>query len=310
MSAVSVTLPVPREYDLLMSVHSWIYPDIQPVPEVTGPGSYGRMFTIGDDLCPIVVKQSEPGRRLRVAYPSETISRIEVTRKVRRVFGLDVDIRPALNQMAKDEVLSRIASKVRGIRPYVADTPFEALIKTIIQQQISYRAANIITRRLVIGLAGIDQILDEILYGFPRESSLIACGVDGLRAYGLGYKADYVYDVCCLVADGSLDLSRIGEMPYEEILEVLGSIRGVGEWTVQTFMIAGLGDTRIFPFGDVGARNFLGRVYNAGHRMSTKEVVEMSKAFGPNGPLILYLLMCADVLGLVEKTGRPKMHKR
>jgi len=245
-----------------------------------------------------------------VAYPSETISRKEVTRKVRRILGLDIDIQPALDQMAEDKILSPIASGVRGIRPYVADTPFEALIKAIIQQQISYRAANVITKRLVLGLGGTDQTLNEVLYGFPHESPLIACGVDGLRAYGLGYKADYVYDVCRLVADSSLDLSRLVEMPYEEILEILGSIRGVGEWTVQTFMIAGLGDVSIFPFGDLGARNFLGHLYNAGSRMSTEEVIERSKAFGPLGPLILYLLMCADVLGLVEKTGRPKMHKR
>jgi DNA-3-methyladenine glycosylase II len=89
------------------------------------------------------------------------------------------------------------------------------------------------------------------------------------------------------------------ELPYEEILGILGSIRGIGEWTVQTFMIAGLGDISIFPFGDLGARNFLGTLYNAGNRMSTRQVIERSQAFGPNGPLILYLLMCADVIGLV-----------
>lgn len=307
---MSLTLPVPREYNLLLSVHSWVYPDVQPVPEITGTSSLGRIFTIGKAPCSVVVKQPEPGSRLRVVYSPETISRREVTKKVRGILGLDIDIQPALDQMVEDEILSPIVPRVSGIRPYVADTPFEALIKTIIQQQISYRAASVITKRLVLGLGGVDQTLDDVLYGFPSESSLIASGVDGLRAYGLGYKADYVYNVCSLVADGSLDLSMVVEMPYEEILEFLGSIRGVGQWTVQAFMIAGLGDTSIFPFGDLATRNFLGHFYNAGNRMSTKQVVEKSKAFGPNGPLILYLLMCADVLGLVEKIGRPKMHKR
>ncbi|UCH04649.1 MAG: DNA-3-methyladenine glycosylase 2 family protein [Candidatus Thorarchaeota archaeon] len=307
---MSVTLPVPRDYDLLLSVHSWIYPDVQPVPEVTKPGSYGRILTVETVPCPVVVKQSEPGGRLRVAYSSEILNRREVKKEVRRILGLDIDTQPALDRMAKDEILSPIVSRVRGIRPYVSDTPFEALIKTMVQQQISYRAANVITKRLVLGLGATDPSLNELLYGFPRESSLITCGVDGLRAFGLGYKAECVYNVCCLVADGGLDLSRLVEMSYEEILGILGSIRGVGEWTVQTFMIAVLGDVNIFPFGDLGARNFLGHVYNAGNRMNTNQVVELSNAFGPQGPLILYLLMCADVLGLVEKTGSPKTHKR
>jgi DNA-3-methyladenine glycosylase II len=310
MSTVSVTLSVPSDYNLLLSVHSWIYPDVQPVPEVTGPGWYGRILTVGPALCPVVVKQSEPGKRLRVTYTSEIVSKREVTKALRRILGLDIDIQPALDQMAEDASLAAIAAKVTGIRPYLADTPLEALVKTIIQQQISYRAANVITRRLVLDIGGSDQALRESLYGFPTESSLISCGIDGLRAYGLGYKADYVYNVCSLVAAGRLELSKLVDMRYEEVLENLSSIRGVGEWTVQTFMIAGVGDTSVFPFGDLGARTFLGHVYNEGNRMSTNQVAERSKSYGPHGPLILYLLMCADVLGLVEKPGRPKMHKR
>ena len=307
---MSVTVPVPNDYDLLQSVHSWIYPDIQPVPEVTKHNSYGRVLTIGKILCPVVIQQPEPGSDLIVAYPGLATSKNDVKRKVRRILGLDVDIQPALDHMAKDDMLSAFVSRVKGIRPYVADSPFEALIKSIIQQQISYRAANVITKRLVLGLVNADRTLNELLYGFPSESSLIRCGVDGLRAYGLGYKAEPVYNVCSLVADGSLDLSKLAELPYEEILEILGVIRGVGEWTVQTFIIAGFGDITVFPFGDLGARNFLGQIYNAGKRVSTNQVIEKSDALGPHGPLILYLLMCADVLGHIEKTGKPKMHKR
>ncbi len=307
---MSVTLSVPKDYDLLLSVHSWVYPDIQPVPEVTGSRWFGRVVNVGTAKYPIIVEQSEPGGRLRAVYSSGTVSRNEVKEELRRILGLDINIRPALSQMARDEFLSPIAYRVRGIRPYVADTPFEAFVKTIIQQQISYRAANVITKRLVQGLGGVDRALNQLLYSFPQESSLMACGVEGLRAYGLGYKAEYVYNVCSLVAEGSLDLPGLQEKSYNEVLEILGSIRGVGEWTVQTFMIAGFGDISIFPFADIGVRNFLGQVYDAGNRMNTKEVAERSKAFGQHGPLVLYLLMCADVLGLVEKTGRPKMHKR
>lgn len=305
-----MTMAVPKGYDLLMSVHSWIYPDVQPVPEKTGPEWYGRVLTIDQLRCPTVVKQPRPGSRLKVSFSSDNLSGKEVARKLRRVLGFDIETRPALDRILEDDAISYVATKIQGIRPYIADSPFEALVKSIIQQQISYRAANLITKRLILGLSSPKPAEGEYLYMFPEASSLKDCGIDRLKGYGLGYRAEYVNNVCTLVEAGKLDLQRLLEVPCEEILEALSGIRGVGEWTVQTFMIAGIGNLSIFPYGDLGTRNLLGRIYNAGKRMSAQGVIERSKAWGQHGPMILYLLMCADVLGLCESASRPKMHKR
>lgn len=305
-----MTMVVPKRYDLLMSVHSWIYPDVQPVPEKTGPGWYGRVLTIDEVRCATIVKQPQPGSRLNVYYSSDNLSAKEVNGKLRRVLGLEIETRPALDSILEDNAISSIAPKIQGIRPYLADSPFEALVKSIIQQQISYRAANVITKRLVLGLSGPEPADDEHLYAFPGASALKDRGIDGLRGYGLGFKAEYINTVCSLVETGRLDLQRLIERPYEEVLEVLRVIHGVGEWTVQTFMIAGVGELSVFPFGDLGTRNLMGRIYNGGKRMSTEEVIGKSRSWGKHGPMVLYLLMCADVLGLLESAGRPKMHKR
>ncbi len=307
---LSLTITVPKGYDLLMSVHSWIYPDVQPVPEKTGPGWYGRVLTIDQIRCPTIVKQSQPGSRLRVSYSSDNLSAKEVTGKLRRVLGLHIETRRALDHILEDESISSIAAKVEGIRPYIADSPFEALVKSIVQQQISYRAANVVTKRMILGLSIPESVDQEEVYMFPGASALKHCGTDGLQGYGLGYRAEYVDTVCTLVDSGNLDLQSLVEMSYAEVLDILCAIRGVGEWTVQTFMIAGVGDLSVFPYGDLGTRNLLGRIYDAGRRMSTKGVIDKSQTWGQHGPMVLYLLMCADVLKLFEGAGRPKMHKR
>ena len=93
-------------------------------------------------------------------------------------------------------------------------------------------------------------------------------------------------------------------------MEILGPIRGIGEWTVQAAIVAGLGDLTIFPFGDLVIQNILGGLYNNGVRMTKIQVIKKSEEWGKEGPSILYLLMSAYVLGLAEFKGKPKTHKR
>ena len=145
---------------------------------------------------------------------------------------------------------------------------------------------------------------------FPNSLQLFNSGEEGLRALGLGYKTSCILKITSLDVSGEIDLEGLLGCPYEEVMDTLTSIRGVGEWTVQILMIAGLGDFTVFPYGDLGIQNLLGNLYQYGTRMTKKEVIEKAHSWGDAGPMVLYLLMCADVLGLVGTSGRLKTHKR
>ena len=307
---MKLTLRVPAGYDLVSSVHAWIYPDIQPVPEVTWNLGVGRVFTFGNESARVLVDQLRPGATLKVLAESVSLSREQIRKKIRWVLGLKVDVRYALAAMQEDPIISDIAPSVAGIRPYVANNLFEALVKSIIQQQVSYRAANVLTKRLVLELTCAHELDGRKLYPFPTSSQLLDSGHDNLRALGLGYKTSCILEIASLDVSGEIDIEGLLGCPHEEVLDTLTSIRGVGEWTVQTLMIAGLGDFTVFPYGDLGIQNLLGNLYQRGTRMTKNEVIEKANSWGNAGPMVLYLLMCADVLGLVGTSGRLKTHKR
>jgi len=307
---MKLTLRVPAGYDLVSSVHSWIYHDVQPVPEVTWEQGVGRVFTIGNKSVGILVSQLRPGATLKILAGSTSFSREQIRNKIRWVLGRKVDVCDALNAMRDDPIISDIAPSLTGIRPYVANSLFEGLIKSIIQQQVSYRAANVLTKRLVLELTCGHELDGRNLYPFPTSSQLFNSGEKALRALGLGFKASYIAEIASLDVSGEIDLEGLLGCPHEEVMDALISIRGVGEWTVQMLMIAGLGDFTVFPYGDLGIQNLLGNLYQHGTRMKKNEVIEKAHSWGDAGPMVLYLLMCADVLGLIGTSGRAKTHKR
>jgi DNA-3-methyladenine glycosylase II len=303
-------LEVPPNYDLLKSVHSWIYPDIQPVPEVTGLGFFGRVFGIDGKPIPVIFRQDGPGHALDISFPKNSATIKDVRLLSKRILSLDESMDSALSLMKRDRVLKHLVASVKGIHPYIADSFHEALVKSIIQQQISYRSANVVTRRMILGLSRKHVFTSIELYSFPTPEQIADCGVDGLGKFGIGYRTEYVHRVSSLVAQGKLDLESLSMMTFTEMMEILGPIRGIGEWTVQAAMIAGLGDLTIFPYGDLVIQNILGELYNKGVRMTKTQVIEKSAEWGREGPSILYLLMSAYVLGLMPLHGKPKMHKR
>ena len=297
---LSFRIDVPNEYDLLSSVHSWIYPDIQPVPEHTGDGYFGRSYSLDNQHVALIFRQSNPGESLRVSHSETDIGRRDLRTLIKRTLGLEIKMDEALNQMSEDPTIAYLVPRLAGIRPYSSPTPFEALIKTIIQQQISYRAANIFAKRMVLGLTKPVSFKDQSWYYFPDAHTISTTGLDGLRDFGFGYKTEYIHGTARLVAEGEIDIDSLIGVPYEEVLATLKPIRGIGEWTVRVLSLAGLGNFTVFAYGDLVIQKILGNLYNQGQRMTAKQVREHAQTWGDASTLVLYLLMSAEVLGFIK----------
>ncbi|MFW9834535.1 MAG: DNA-3-methyladenine glycosylase family protein [Candidatus Thorarchaeota archaeon] len=290
-------IDVPDDYDLLSSVHSWIYPDIQPVPERTGLTFFGRGYTFDDQRVVLVLSQKKPGARIRIDHSETDIARRTLRTFLKRTFNLDFEIETALKQMNKDPVIAHLVEDVAGIRPYMSPTPFEALIKTIIQQQVSYRSANVFTQRMILGLTKPVLFKNQLWYDFPDANTITEIGPEGLRDFGFGYKVEYIHRVASLVAKGELELDSLIDAPFEEVFTRLKPIRGIGEWTIRVLSIAGLGNFSVFAYDDLVIQKILGNLYNKGTRMTSSQVLELANNWGESSSMVLYLLMCAEVLG-------------
>ncbi|MBY8996613.1 MAG: DNA-3-methyladenine glycosylase 2 family protein [Candidatus Thorarchaeota archaeon] len=297
---MSFRVNVPKGYDLLSSVHSWIYPEIQPVPERTGDGYFGRAYTLDNQHVAFIIRQTNPGESLRVSHSVSDLGRHDLRTLVKRTLGLEIKIEEALIQMGEDPIVAHLVPRIAGIRPYMSPTPFEALIKTITQQQISYRAANIFTKRMILGLTKPVSYKDQSWYYFPDAHTISTSGLDGLRKFGFGYKTEYIHGVARLVAKGELDIDSFVGVPYEEVLAALKPIKGIGEWTIRVLSLAGLGNFTVFAYGDLVIQKILGNLYNQGKRMTAKQVREHSETWGDSSTMVLYLLMNAEVLGFLK----------
>jgi DNA-3-methyladenine glycosylase II len=122
---------------------------------------------------------------------------------------------------------------------------FGMLVRSIISQQISTSAAASIHGRLIdfVGREGL------------TAASIGRFTTDQLRTAGLSpQKASYLADLARKVSDGDVQLSSIGRLPDEQVIEQLTQVKGIGRWTAQMFLIFSLGRPDVFPHDDLGVR--------------------------------------------------------
>ncbi len=129
---------------------------------------------------------------------------------------------------------------------------FGMLVRSILSQQISTKAARSIRLRL-------DQLLDPL----PMSAQAIHERTDEeLRSVGLSrQKVTYLKDLSSRVLDERLQLNRIGRLTDEEVIEHLVQVKGIGRWTAQMFLIFSLGRLDVFPHDDLIVRSSIKELY-------------------------------------------------
>lgn len=136
------------------------------------------------------------------------------------------------------------------LRVASAQSPFEALVESIVYQQLHGRAAATIHRRMV-------ESFHPITNGTHFDAQhLLDCPNEQLRASGLSKnKMLALRDLAAKTIDGTVPtLIRIRRMSDENIIEHLTQVRGIGRWTVEMLLIFRLGRPDVFPVSDYGVR--------------------------------------------------------
>jgi DNA-3-methyladenine glycosylase II len=114
-------------------------------------------------------------------------------------------------------------------------------VRSLIGQQLSTKAAETIFLRL------------EQLCGKITPDVILATAEEDLRIVGLSKnKLGYIRNVAERVKEGALDFRKFGDMDDEEIVRLLTSIKGIGRWTAEMFLIFYLGRQDVVSFGDSG----------------------------------------------------------
>ena len=145
-------------------------------------------------------------------------------------------------------------------------TPFQALTRAIIFQQLSGKAASSIYSRFV-ALYGITvrTPIDWETHAarrFPTPREVLATSDDTLRSAGLSMqKIRYIKDLAQKFDDGTIPHRRLSHMTNDEIIDILTDVHGIGVWTVQMFLIFTLHRLDVLPVDDLGIRKGFRALY-------------------------------------------------
>ena len=154
---------------------------------------------------------------------------------------------------AADPKLARLIERAGPftLRLPAQQSPFEALLRSILYQQLHGKAAAAIHAKL---LASFEPVCG--LGQHPSAQQVLDCPNEQLRSAGLSNnKALAIRDLAAKTVDGTVpSLARIRRMSDEEIIAHLTLVRGIGRWTVEMFLMFRLGRPDVLPVSDYGVR--------------------------------------------------------
>ena len=151
-----------------------------------------------------------------------------------------------------DPIMAGIMNRTRPIKFELDDDHYEAVVGSIIFQQLAGTAARAILNRF------------KAMYGgrVPTPREYLSTDESKLRSSGLSpQKISYIKDLAERIESGKLDLKRLEEMSDEEAMRELDDVRGIGRWTAEMFLLFKLGRTDVLPVDDLGLRKAAKRAY-------------------------------------------------
>jgi DNA-3-methyladenine glycosylase II len=149
---------------------------------------------------------------------------------------------------------------------------FEALIETVISQQLGVAAADTIYARV-----------KAACNGRVTSLSLLKIKPEKLRAAGLsGAKTKTLKEISKAVESGSLDLLSLKSIPEAEASEKLMSIWGLGPWSVDMFMLFALGRSDVFSIGDLGLIRSIEAIYKLPKDAPREKLLKIAEKWSPH----------------------------
>ncbi|MFM9977580.1 MAG: DNA-3-methyladenine glycosylase family protein [Sphingomonadaceae bacterium] len=186
--------------------------------------------------------------------------------------GLSAEVlRDHLDALGRIEPAFARAIAVAGYpKPRVRQRGYETLLRTIVGQQISFKAADSVWLKLAANIGNI-----------AAPHALLARSDEDLRAAGLSrQKIGYARSLAELVATGALDLH---DLPAEDeaAIAMLTQIKGIGRWSAEIYLLFAEGRPDIWPAGDLAVQEDVGRLLGHDARPSEKRVREIAEAWRP-----------------------------
>jgi DNA-3-methyladenine glycosylase II len=172
----------------------------------------------------------------------------------------------------------RLAAVIRHAGPCrltdsVAHAPFVALVRALVSQQLSGKAANTIYGRVEALVGGAARVEPRALLDVDRGA---------LRTAGLSrQKISYLVDLSERVLDGRLDLRALEHLDDDDVIEAITAVKGFGRWSAEMFLMFRLNRPDVFPVGDLGIAKGVQRLLGMKSRPSPRTMLRTAEAWRP-----------------------------
>ena len=189
----------------------------------------------------------------------------------------------AFNQLSKDPIMESLINslghKINPTERYNSNYAL-AICNLIIEQQISFKAAITIKNKF-----------KELITGLSN-SDIIKLDNNKVQSIGLSFrKVEYMKNVLIFFEKNNYEFENFTN---KEVFEKLISIKGVGKWTCEMFLIFVLFRPDIFSFGDIALINSIKKNYNVNSRTEIEKIVNNYKPYRSIASLILWASVESD----------------
>jgi DNA-3-methyladenine glycosylase II len=297
-------VPVPP-YDIDLSAR--IFSQGDPAIRIYESGVYRQALDIQGSPTLIEVRSTGttgyPRLEVDVSQDSEghLVESFEIQGIVSSMFNIYDDLAPFYLAVRDDPVMADLTQRLYGLKSPTTPTLFEALVDSIIEQQISLKVAHSLQVRLIKKTGKQLKIERDVYYCYPSPEVLAGTPVSLYRECGLtSRKSEYVRDLSAGIVSGDLDLDKFRE--YDDtgkIIREMMEIRGIGTWTAELAIIRGIHKLDAFPADDVGLQRILSRYYRNGEKITSDEARTIAGKWGAWKGLAAFYLDLAEHIGIV-----------
>lgn len=175
------------------------------------------------------------------------------------------------------DVIDAVGELDTSPRRVPADDHYGALLRAIVGQQLSVKAAAAIFGRLTERFAGRTPTPRELLAQEPEE---LRAAVGLSRA-----KVAYLRSLAEHVLDGRLELDRMNELSDEDVEAELVAVKGLGTWTAHMFLMFHLERPDVLPVGDLGIRNAVRAAYGLAELPGPQDLERIAEPWRPHRTL-------------------------
>lgn len=169
------------------------------------------------------------------------------------MLSASLNLTPFYNLADKSKNMRELTKKFRGLKPILTPTIFESAAWAIMGQQVNLNFAHILKKRLVENFGKKFRINGEDFYIFPKPGNLSKVTVADLRELQFSSrKAEYLLGISAIMQNDGSGLKSLSKQNYNEAIDRLIDIRGIGVWSANYILMRGAGHIDCLPLGDSG----------------------------------------------------------